>query len=248
MSVAVIYDIHGNLPALEAVFKEIDQLQVNQIVVGGDVIVGPMSRECLDYLQEVSVPISFIKGNCETAVLDVLMGKPLSRLPETVVEEIEWTAKQMNSSHKSFMEQWPMDIEMEIEGIGRVFFCHATPRNENEIFTKLTAEEKLAPIFNPLSVDLVVCGHTHMQFDRSVGTTRIVNAGSVGMPFGKPGAYWLLLDETIQLMRTEYDLEKTSKVLKKSGYPNATEFADISVCNPPSEETMLEVFKNAELN
>ena len=85
-------------------------------------------------------------------------------------------------------------MQLAIDGIGEVLFCHATPRNDTEIFLKTTADDKLRPIFDTLGVQLVVCGHTHMQFDRIVGRTRIINAGSVGMPFQDAGAYWALLD------------------------------------------------------
>jgi predicted phosphodiesterase len=93
-------------------------------------------------------------------------------------------------------------MQLEINGLGRVLFCHATPRNDNEIFTRLTAEERLLPVFGEAQGELVVCGHTHMQFDRMVGKTRVVNAGSGGMPFSDPGAEWPLLGPEIQLRHT----------------------------------------------
>ena len=82
------------------------------------------------------------------------------------------------------MASWPKTFRLEVPGLGPVFFCHATPRNENECFTRLTPEERLTPLFDPLAAAVAVCGHTHMQFDRVIGKTRVVNAGSVGMPFG----------------------------------------------------------------
>ena len=88
---------------------------------------------------------------------------------------------------------WPETVRVQIDGVGEVLFCHATPRNDTEVFTRRTAEERLLPIFDGLNVPVVVCGHTHMQFDRMIGKTRVVNAGSVGMPFAEPGVYWLLL-------------------------------------------------------
>jgi predicted phosphodiesterase len=128
-----------------------------------------------------------------------------------------------------------------------VLFCHATPRDDNEIFTRLTPEERLLPVFEKLDVSLVVCGHTHMQFDRRVGKTRVVNAGSVGMPFGEPGADWLLLDEDVRLQHTTYDLAKAAERIRKTGYPRAQEFAENHVLDPPTEERMIEVFARAEL-
>ena len=186
MQVAALYDIHGNLPALEAVLQEVGQSDVDQIVVGGDVVVGPMSRECLNKLLEIQLPIHFIQGNCEASVLDQMTNKPLGPLPEHVLEDIRWTARQLLPAHQLVLARWPKTINLEIKGLGEVLFCHATPRSETENFTRLTPEDKLLPIFEMLNVSLVVCGHTHMQFDRNIGKIRVLNAGSVGMPFGTP--------------------------------------------------------------
>ena len=94
---------------------------------------------------------------------------------------------------------------------------------------------------------MVVCGRTHMQFDRTIGRTRVVNAGSVGMPFGKPGAYWLLLGPDVELRHTRYDLAKAAKRIRATSYPQAQEFADHNVLQPPSEKEMLGALSKAEL-
>jgi diadenosine tetraphosphatase ApaH/serine/threonine PP2A family protein phosphatase len=94
---------------------------------------------------------------------------------------------------------------------------------------------------------MVVCGHTHMQFDRMVGRTRVVNAGSVGMPFGKPGADWLLLDSDVQLRHTGYDLARAADCIRRTTYPQAEDFAARSILNPPSEQETLAAFAAAEL-
>jgi hypothetical protein len=128
-----------------------------------------------------------------------------------------------------------------------VLFCHATPRNDTEIFTRLTPDDRLLPIFEGLGVSVVVCGHTHMQFDRMVGTARVVNAGSVGMPFGEPGANWLLLGPDVQLRRTRYDLARASDRIRSTAYSQAEDFASRNVLHPPSEEETLAAFTRAEL-
>jgi diadenosine tetraphosphatase ApaH/serine/threonine PP2A family protein phosphatase len=94
---------------------------------------------------------------------------------------------------------------------------------------------------------VVICGHTHMQFDRMIGRTRVVNAGSVGMPFGVPGAYWLLLEPDVRLRRTLYDFTQAAERIRGTPYPQAEDFALQSVLTPPSEEKMLEVFTPVEL-
>ena len=246
MRIAAIYDIHGNQPALEAVLQDIYRSDVDQIIVGGDVVLGPMSRECLDMLLAVELPVQFIKGNCEVAVLKELSGGFKGKLPESVLEDIRWTARQLHPSHEEVMKNWPMTISLKMEQLGEILFCHATPENENDKFTSITPEEILLPVFSKVEEDIVVCGHTHMQFDRAIGKTRVLNAGSVGMPFGKPGAYWLQLDSNVTFHRVEYDIEKAVEWIKNTAYPHASEFAESNVKNPPSEEVMLKALSGSK--
>ena len=142
---------------------------------------------------------------------------------------------------------WPSTLRVVIDGIGEVLFCHATPRNDTEIFTRQTPDEPLLPIFGGLDVALAVCGHTHMQFDRTIGAVRVVNAGSVGMPFGEPGAYWLLLGPGVELRRTSFDLAAAAERIRATAYPKADEFAERNVLQPPSEQEILAAFGVAEL-
>jgi putative phosphoesterase len=246
MRVAALYDIHGNLPALEAVVQDIRQAGVSHVVVGGDVVPGPMPREALACLQNLDVPVQFIQGNCEVAVLEQMAGKDPPTVPELYRSIMRWTAQQLPEYQQVFAG-WPKTLRLEIPGLGAVLFCHGTPRNENEIFTRLTPEKGLLPVFEGLGVSVVVCGHTHMQFDRMVGKIRVVNGGSVGMPFGKPGAYWLLLGPKIELRRTIYDLTKAAERVRNSSYPQAQQFAAREILQPQSEQEMLELFSKAEL-
>ncbi len=246
MRVAAIYDIHGNLPALEAVLAEICSMGVDQIVVGGDVVPGPMARESLESLLRFDAPTRFISGNCEREVLDEMAGASSSKLPEPVRETMRWTAEELRSERER-LASWPKTAVVEIAGVGKVLFCHATPRDDNEIFSEWTSDEKLLPVFKGVDASVVVCGHTHMQFDRMVGGIRVVNAGSVGMPFEEPGAYWLLLSGGIEFRHTSYDLAMAAQRIRATSYPQADEFATRYVLNPPSRAKMLEVFASAEV-
>ena len=239
MRIAALYDIHGNLPALEAVLDEVRAANVDQVVVGGDVVVGPMTRGVIERLLALDIPVQFIQGNAEVAVLAEMSGRD-SGLPEAFRALIQWEARELRE-HQSLLAGWPKTTRV-AGGVGEVLFCHATPRDENEIFTRLTPEAALRPIFDAAGVPLVVCGHTHMQFDRMIGATRVVNAGSVGMPFSEPGAYWLLLGTDVELRRTEYDLSAAAERIRRSSYPQAADFAEKSVLHPPTEAAMLEMF------
>jgi putative phosphoesterase len=247
MRVAAIYDIHGNLPALEAVLEDVRFAEAELIVVGGDLIPGPMPRETLERLLSLDVPVQFIQGNCEIDALAEMSGTGATRFPEQVREIMRWSAQQIFPEYEQLVAGWAKTLRIEIGGLGAVLFCHSTPRDDNEIFTRITPEERLLPIFEKLDFSLVVCGHTHMQFDRIVGKIRAANAGSVGMPFGEPVADWLLLDQDIQLRHTTYDLTKAAERIRKTNYPQAEEFAEIHVLQPPKEEQMLKVFTRAEL-
>ena len=246
MRVAAIYDIHGTLPALEAVLQEIRQEKVDHIVVGGDILPGPMPRESLERLRNLDAPALFIYGNGEVAVLQQMAGTEPAAVPQAFRPIIRWTAQQLHPEHQQWLSTWPKTITLEIAGLGSVLFCHATPQNENDIFTRLTPEHHLLPLFEDLHAAIVVCGHTHMQFDRTVGRTRILNAGSVGMPFGEPGAHWLLLGPDIQFRHTRYDLANAAERIRSSTYPQAHDFAVRNILNPPTEQQILEVFTRAE--
>lgn len=247
MRVAALYDIHGNLPALDAVLREVRQADVDLVVVGGDVLPGPMPRETLADLFDLDIPAKFIIGNGEVAVLQDLAGTEAVGVPQQYRHVISWTARELDSSLEPLLSAWPKTLLIEISEIGRVLFCHATPQNENDIFTRVTPEERLLRVFEGIEADLVVCGHTHMQFDRTVGGARVVNAGSVGMPFGEPGAYWLLIGTDVELRRTNYDFVAAANSIRGTRYPEAHDFAARNVLNPPSEAEMLALFTGAEI-
>jgi predicted phosphodiesterase len=254
--VAALYDIHGNLPALEAVVEEVRAADVDLVVVGGDVVPGPMPREALDLLLRLDVPAQFIHGNGELGVLAQIdapdpghvaywgtaSGQPL---PPSARAAVHWNAEQVRSDHAGVLRSWPKACRVEVAGVGEVLFCHGTPRSETECFTRLTPAERLAPVFTDLGASLVVCGHTHMQFDRVVAGVRVLNAGSVGMPFGHTGADWLLLGPEVELRHSPYALEEAAARIRATAYPGAVEFAEQYVLRSPPEAAMLAAFTDA---
>ena len=236
--VAAIYDIHGNLPALEAVLEEVKEARVDAIVVGGDVLPGPMPRECLELLDATGIPTEFIHGNGESAALDSLRGGTMAAVPEAFRPLVTWSVNELSPEQREGIATWPLTTQFEVDGLGATMFCHATPRNDTEIFTRLSPDDRVRTFFAGIDADVAVCGHTHMQFDRTVGSLRVVNSGSVGMPFADPGAYWLLLGPDVQLRRSSYDLEAAAARIRRSGYPGAESFAS-QVITPRSEESTL---------
>ena len=250
MRVAALYDIHGNLPALEAVLEAIARAKVDRVVVGGDLFPGPMPLETLARLQALDMPVHFIRGNGDREVLACMAGRETEwyrAAPDKWREPVRWTAQQLQGEHEQLLASWPATLRLEIGDLGPVLFCHATPRDDNEIFTRATPEQCLRPIFEGHDAALVVCGHTHMQFDRTIGTTRVVNAGSIGMPFGAAGADWLLLGPGVELQHTAYDLAEAARRIRQTAYPQAAEFADRNVLHPPSAEETLAAYARVEL-
>ena len=196
MRVAALYDIHGNLKALDAVLAVAD---ADEIVIGGDIVLGGRSRETLERVMALGPNTHVIRGNCDRLVVDAFDGRPLpTRLPTAVLDSIVATAKQLDQRHRDYLAVLPETLVLH-----SVLFCHATPRDDDEIFAADTPADTVRLMFAGVTQPLAVCGHTHVQFDRLIDGLRIVNAGSVGMPLGPPGAYWLLLDPDVHLMRID---------------------------------------------
>jgi predicted phosphodiesterase len=244
--VAAIYDIHGNLPALEAVLEDVTASGADAVVVGGDVLPGPMPKECLDRLFDVGLPMHFIHGNGESAAVQLLSGQVPASVPEAFRPAIQWSAEQLPDKYRKAITRWPLTLRIEVDALGEVLFCHATSRNDTELITRLSPDERIREVFPGFKRLVAVCGHTHMQFDRTVDSLRVVNAGSVGMPFGEPGAYWLLLGPDVQLMRTMYDLEAAAERLRGSAFPGVADFVTRQVLNRPSEEQILAAYASAD--
>ena len=190
MTVATLYDVHGNLPALEAVLAEIPEDAT--IVVGGDVVAGgPQPSETLERLRALGDRVVWIRGNADRELSPGEKGLA----PPTVIEE---TRARLSDEQIAFLHQLPPTAQVD-----RVLYCHATPRNDVDVFTERTPEDRLAPLFAEVDADVVVCGHTHAQFERVIAGKRVVNSGSVGMPYeDAPGAYWTL---DLRHRRTDYD-------------------------------------------
>ena len=244
--VAALYDIHGNAPALAAVLDERDVADADVIVVGGDVAAGPFAAETIDLLTALGERARFVRGNADRELVAQFDSRDRSsaRPDDVWTSRTRFAAEQLSHEHRDFVAAFEAGVELELHGLGRTLFCHGTPRSDEEIVTELTPDDEVRDI---LAVDaaLVVYGHTHIQLDRHVGDRRLVNAGSVGMPYeGRPGAYWALLGPDVDLRRTEYDLVATAERVRASGYPEADEFADENVLSSPSREEVAAYFES----
>ncbi len=217
MRVAALYDVHGNLPALTAVLAEVDALGVDAIVVGGDVASGPMPVQALDALRARGA--RFIRGNADR-VLDLRGASD----GETWVRARRWVASRLGEERLAFLAALPLDLTLELSGLGAVRFCHGAPGSDELTITHLTPAERLRGLLHGVNERVVVCGHTHLQFDRTIDGIRVVNAGSVGAPYeAEPGAYWALLGPDVEFRRTPYDVGAAISAIMATGYPKADE-------------------------
>lgn len=234
MRVAALYDIHGNLPALEAVLDEVEQARVDRIVIGGDVAAGPYPTEVVARLRALGDKVVFIRGNADRELYE-----GGDRLPEALREPI---LSRVTDELRETLASWPEQVRLDVDGLGEILFCHATPRNDEEIFTELTPDPVVAEMF-AAAPPVTVVGHTHMQVDRQVGDKRIVNAGSVGIPYeGKPGAYWAILGPDVEHRRTEYDVDELVRTVSASGFP-AEELYRESLLEPSPRRAVAEFFE-----
>jgi putative phosphoesterase len=209
VKIAALYDIHGNFPALEAVLPELHR--VDLVLVGGDVVWGPWPSETMDALLELP-HVEFIMGNADRAVFERTNG----RWKQTN----DWCAERLTAEHVAFLRSRPATFTAD-----GILFCHGSPRCDTDKIALRTPEDRIASWCASVEESTVVCGHTHAQFVRNVGSWRIVNPGSVGNPFGDLGAYWSLFDAGVQLQFTPYDVHTTAKKILTTGFPYAKHMA-----------------------
>jgi putative phosphoesterase len=243
LRIAAISDIHGNLPALEAVLRDVEAASPDLVVVCGDVASGPMPAETIDALRALD-RARFIRGNADRGLIDEFDGKDAAPMPGPFAG---WCAKQIDRSQRDFLAAFAPTLTIEhVDGIGTVLFCHATPRNDTDIFTVEAPDARVRSLMAGVEADMVVCGHTHMQFDRTVDGLRIVNPGSVGMPYGEPGAYWALLGPDVEMRRVDYDREAAAKRMRAKDSKDAEQFAENNVLKVPTVAQAMAFMREAE--
>jgi predicted phosphodiesterase len=194
---------------------------------------GPLPAETLDRI--MGLDALAIRGNADRELLS-------DPLPEGGMID-EWVGAQLEERHREFISGLPETIEVEVDGVGRVLFCHGSPRSDEEMILKTTPDDWLREMLDGVEADVVVCGHTHMQFDRHVDRWRVVNAGSVGLAYGGPGAHWLALGPEVEHRQTMYDAASFADQVETLDWSIAKQFADENIRNFPSEKEALEFFE-----
>jgi len=221
---AVLSDVHGVLPVLEAVLAEPDVAAADLVVVTGDHAAGPMPVEVLDRLVALGPRCVLVRGNADRELVAVARGGG-SPYPESV-----WAARALRPDQVELLAGLPHPVRLEVDGFGTVVCCHGTPRDDEGVVLVDTRLERWAEALAGLAPDeqTVVCGHTHMPFVRLVDRRLVVNPGSVGMPYGRAGGAWALLrDGQVQLRHTAIDVDAAvAEVVRRSGYPDRAAWAE----------------------
>ena len=231
MRVAAISDIHGNLPALEAVLADIVASGVDLIVVCGDVAAGPMPAETIDRLRALGNRARFVRGNADRYILEA---------PD---DRSRWMADRLDEGQLAFLRAFEPRVDLDVDGLGRVTFCHAAPASDEvPIITAETPGDVVSGALAQTDAGVIVAGHTHHQFDRTVDGGRFVNAGSVGLPYADgPGAYWTLVGPGVEPRRTGYDYAATAAAVRALDYADREAFAE-NVERPRSASSTIDLF------
>lgn len=240
-SVAVLSDIHGVLPALEAVLAEPDVRSAERIVLTGDILAGPQPVAVFETLAGLGDRAVWVRGNADRELVEIARrGKALPQIPVA-----EWAAAQLSEEQLDVLAALPLSARLAVDGLGDVLFCHATPRDDEEVALVDSRPDRWGEVLAGLdpAVRTVVCGHTHMPFARLTHGVTVVNAGSVGMPYGRRGAPWLLLGPGIAFRHTEFDYEAAvARIGAESGFGDAAGFADEYVYSRNSDLDALAAF------
>jgi predicted phosphodiesterase len=241
--VAALYDIHGNVPALEAVLAEVEREGVDVVVWGGDVAAGPMPVETLARMRALGG--RFVSGNGDRQMVeDFDAGRQPSDSDDEMMRTMLWAVQQIDRADRDFLAAFEPTVS--VEG---TLFCHGSPRSDEETITRATPPERLAPMLDGVTEKLVVCGHTHQQFDLRCDDQRVVNAGSVGMPYeGAAAAFWLLLDGAEpEFRRTDYDVAAAVETMRATGMPEVDRIMlQESLIEPADPDWVTRYFETGE--
>ena len=224
MRVAALADVHGNAPALAAVFEEVAQEGVDLVVFCGDLTWGPLPRETLALVRALETPARFVRGNSDRAV------------EEDAGDRGEWLRGLHSDAERELLRGFEEAVVVDVDGLGPVRFCHGSPRSDEECVTERTPRARVHEFLAGVPERVVVTAHTHVSYDRALDGVRLVNPGSVGMPYeDAPGAYWALLGPDVEHRRTEYDVERTAELYRASGDPRSELMVEM-LLEPASRE------------
>lgn len=224
-SATIISDIHGVFPALRAVLEEESANPSEVLIVLGDSLAGPMPNETRELLQLHASRMVAILGNADREIMAVHYGTD----QYTHQGVFQHAADSLNQSSLTWLASLPAFESLNLTGIGEVLICHATPQNDEDVVVVDSTIDRWNQVFDGLSeqVKLVLMGHTHMPFQRLVNRRRVINPGSVGLPYGGSGAHWVRIsDGVIETRITHFDIPNAiGEIVANSGFADARSWA-----------------------
>jgi predicted phosphodiesterase len=228
------------------VLEEIDRAGVEVLVVGGDVATGPLPAQTVTALMALGDRARFVRGNADREIVEAFDQRRtrIEAEQEPAARAAAFAAASLSHQQRDFLAGFAETVAVEIGNLGPTLFCHGSPRSDTEIITALTPPERYAEILHDVRQGLVVCGHTHRQFDHRLEGRRVVNAGSVGLPYeGQAGAYWALLGPEVELRRTHYDLQEALARLRDGEFPDLDEMLKESLIEPADPDWVARFFE-----
>jgi predicted phosphodiesterase len=238
MRLALIADIHGNLPSLEAVLDDVDREGVNEIVCLGDVALGPLPVETVERLRAVGCPV--VMGNWDAwffqpmPTLDGDLGRVLGDLRN-------WSGAQLSEEDRRYVLAFEATVEVPLGAGATLLGFHGSPRSFQDMILATTPDAEIEQMLDGRQALVLAGGHTHFQLFRRFEESAIVNPGSVGLPFRRghagvmpisPWAEYGIVDYEngrlgIELRRTPYDVESFLSLMLRSGMPHAEWWAEL---------------------
>ena len=243
MRIATLYDIHGNLRALEAVLAEVEAFAPDRVLIGGDMALGPMPRETLELLASLGDRAVYLRGNCDREMVAALGGEFAHATPWGT--RTRWAAGRCTIAQMRLLASLPATLTLPVDGLGDVLFCHGSPRKDDEIITKVSPPARLRVALGGRALRRVVHGHTHVQYERTLGGTHWICPGSVGLPYeNEPGARWATFGPGVTLRRTPYDIERTIADVRAVKFPDADEFIEKYLLHPKGPDEVSTFFES----
>jgi predicted phosphodiesterase len=236
---ACLADVHANVAALEAVLQSEEFATADAVAFLGCVTTGPEPQAVLERTASLGIPTYFLAGNGERNVIELADGKVDE---EWVVGS--WILGQHKAKALATIRSWPKTLVASVEGLGDVRLCHGSPRSDIELFTPLTSAARIEDATKDVAQRVVAHGHTHLQYERTVESMRIIGSGSVGLPYtsGPFGARWAILGPDVELICTPYDIGHARRRVTASGYPSPKFLETLE--NPPPPEVFIEDCEN----
>lgn len=223
-TLAILSDIHGNLPALEAVMEDMKKFDVDQVVVAGDVInFGPFSRQTAEIVIEQNWPV--IRGNNEYFLVDYKTPRAPTEWNDPLqFAPIAWLSRQFDQKLKRKIACWPDSLNLRFEEAPPIQVFHGTPNDPWDSIYWTMTDEEIEKLLSAVEAEFVICGHTHLPLDRQSGKWHIFNPGSVGVPLdGVFSASYMILEGNAAgwkptFRRVPFDYEAIFQEFETSGY------------------------------